>query len=89
MIIATRLTRVMRLGNLTVADLARWFDRSDPTVRGWVKGVEPAGAGLDLADIEARLRLLETRIRRKEGLPLPPRLSPSQRRDALNKIALE
>jgi hypothetical protein len=82
-----RLLKAMQGGNLTVADLARWFDRPDPTVRGWVSGVAPAGARLDLDDIEGRLRLLEWRIRHKECLPLPPRLSPSQRRAALNKIA--
>lgn len=67
-----RLERILRDGNLTVADLARWFDRPDPTVRGWVEGTHQiGGAQLDHAFIMAQIALLENRIRRKRGLPVP------------------
>lgn len=66
-----RLEHAMRDGNLTVADLARWFGRPDPTVRGWVRGENPRGAQLDIAYTEARMALLETRIRKRQGLPVP------------------
>ena len=86
MSLSGRLLRAMQGGNLTVADLARWFDRPDPTVRGWVKGVDPAGAPADLIDIERRTALLEIAVRQKKDLPLPPRLSPSQRIAKLRQI---
>lgn len=66
-----RLRRVMLGGNLTVADLARWFDRPDPTVRGWARGENPRGAQLDIAYTEARLAQIETRIKNRQGLPVP------------------
>jgi hypothetical protein len=69
----------MRDGNLTGADLARWFDRSDPTVRGWIKGDHaPRGAQLDVAYIEAQLDKLERFLKNKRGLPVP-RLAPAKR----------
>lgn len=75
---AQRLATVLRDGNLRVADLARWFDRPDPTVRGWVNGGEVGCAPLDAAMIEAVLADLEKRIRKGRGFPVP-RLSPSDR----------
>ena len=69
----------MRDGNLTGADLARWFGRPDPTVRGWISGDhELGGAPLDVADIETRLAKLEGLLKKKQGLPVP-RLTPSER----------
>lgn len=80
-----RLKAAMRGGNLTVADLARWFDVPYPTIRGWVQdGHEPAGGPLDCAFAKARLDKLERAIRRKENLPLP-RLSGAARVAALKE----
>ena len=53
---SNRLQAIMRDGNLTGADLARWFDRPDPTVRGWISGSHDlGGAQLDAAYVEAQL----------------------------------
>lgn len=66
-----RLQRAMRDGNLTVADLARWFGRPDPTVRCWVnEGRAPRGANHDVAWIEKRLGELERRIKRAGAMPV-------------------
>lgn len=80
-----RLKKVLRDGNLTVADLARWFDRRDPTVRGWVNGTQVGGAQMDSAFVLAQLDLLERKIKRKQGFPVP-RLTPSDRIAYLNNI---
>ena len=79
MTFAERLNRVMRDGNLRVADLARWFERPDPTVRSWVKGVLPAGGSADMVDIEKRVAALERLLKQKKVLPVPPRTSPRAR----------
>ena len=74
-----RLQAVMRDGNLTGADLARWLDRPDPTVRCWISGThELSGAQLDVAYVEAQVGKLERLLRKKVGLPVP-RLTPSAR----------
>lgn len=81
-----RLKVAMRCGNLTVADLARWFDRPDPTVRGWVmNGGSPGGGPLDIENTYQALDLLEKIIKRRRDLPLP-RMSPSERMKRLNEI---
>ena len=60
-----RLQTVMRDGNLTGADLARWFDRPDPTVRGWISGDHDlGGAQLDVAFVEAQLVKLEKLLKK-------------------------
>lgn len=81
-----RLKACQALGNLTVADLARWFDRAHPTVRGWVeRGMEPGGGPLDIEHAHSLLRLLEVLIKRKSGFPIP-RLSPRKRIEHLMHI---
>ena len=81
-----RLQAVLQGGNLTVADLARWFDRPDPTVRGWVvNGGEPGGGPLDVQHIYVMLKELERLVKGGQRLPLP-RLSPSERIARLKKI---
>ena len=76
----------MRDGNLTGADLARWFDRPDPTVRGWISGVHAlSGAQLDVAFVEAQLDKLERFLKKKQGLPVP-RLTPAKRIEHLAKL---
>lgn len=67
-----RLQAVQRGGNLTVADLARWFDRPHSTVRTWVlQTARPGGGALDVEHAEALLGLLEELVRRRQGFPIP------------------
>lgn len=77
-----RLQWVMSHGNLTGADLARWFDRRDPTVRSWLNGGNIRGAALDVAYVEGMLSKLEALIKAKDGLPVP-RMARSERLDYL------
>lgn len=81
-----RLKAAQRAGNLHVADLARWFDRPDATVRGWVeRGTKPGGGPIDKAHAAALLGLLEVLVKQKRGFPIP-RLSPSKRIEHLMHI---
>lgn len=75
--IQPRLMHALKAGNLTVADLARWFDRPDPTVREWLKGRQPTGAPLDVEHVYELLSLLETLIRKNLRFPIP-RMSASE-----------
>ena len=69
---SSRLQSIMQQGNLTGADLSRWFDRPDPTVRYWIRGNhELTGPALDVAYVEAQLVKLEKLLKRKKGLPVP------------------
>lgn len=55
-----RLQKLMRDGNLTVADLAFLLKRLDTTVRAWVdRDKMPRGTPRDLKQLEDRLRALE------------------------------
>ncbi len=76
--IDTRLQAVMRGGNLTIADLARWFQRPHPTVRGWVHGTGVGGPHRDVQAIHDRLENIEIRLKKKKGLPVP-QMSPARR----------
>ena len=69
--LSDRLGRLIDYGNLTVADLARWLERPHPTGRGWVMGGRLGGPALDTAFVLARVKLLEDRLRKKRGLPVP------------------
>lgn len=81
-----RLKAVLRDGNLRTADLARWFDVPYPTVREWlVNGRSPSSAPQDRDHIYEMLEILEHRIRKKQGFPLP-RLSPSDRIRRLHEL---
>lgn len=81
-----RLRACSRGGNLTVADLGRWFARPYQTVRSWHdRGIEPGGGPIDKDHAESMLKLLETMIRKRQGFPLP-RLAPSARAGHLMKI---
>lgn len=80
-----RLKVCQRGGNLTVADLARWFERSYQTVRSWCGGCEPGGGPIDKQHVADLLKLLESKIKRKQGFPLP-RLAPADRAKYLAKI---
>lgn len=68
---ADRLQWAMQKGNLTGADLARWFDCPDPTIRGWLAGMQPTGAPGDVAQIEAALARLEKLIKAQSWFPVP------------------
>ena len=81
-----RLRACERGGNLTVADLARWFDRPYPTVRSWmVDGIEPGGGPIDKEHAESMLGLLETLIKQKRWFPVP-RLRPQERIEHLAQV---
>lgn len=59
----------MDLGNLRVADVARWFGRRHSTVRGWVvDGREPAGTPKDLRALFERLNALQDFVRERRGV---------------------
>jgi hypothetical protein len=79
---AARLKKVLAEGNLTIADLARWFNRPHPTVAGWVKGgrVGRELAPLDAAYVTAQLVQLERRLAKKDGLPVPVGVSARKRK---------
>jgi hypothetical protein len=82
----SRLFICLARGNLRTADLARWFDRSHATVRGWIDdGRKPVGGPGDVDHVHALLDLLETLIRQGRGFPVP-RLSPSARIKYLQDI---
>ncbi len=76
--ISTRLKAIMRGGNLTIADLSRWFERPHPTVRGWVHGTGVGGPPHERASANERLAQLEGMLKKQKGLPIP-RLSPQER----------
>ena len=82
-----RLQLVLHAGNLSVSDLARWFDRPRPTVKDWAEnGRAPSGAPLDIEHAQALLGLLETMIKRRQGFPVPLGLSPAKRLAHLKSI---
>ncbi len=60
-----RLARCVERGNLTVADLSRWFGRPYQTVRSWLTdGWEPGDGPVTRRYIGVRLARLETVVRR-------------------------
>lgn len=69
--ISKRLQRVMSEGNLTISDLARWFNRPFATVRGWTRGHGMNGPVGDQARVIECLRAIERRIKLRAGLPVP------------------
>lgn len=82
-----RLQQVMEQGNLRMADLARWFGRPNPTIRGWVKdGLHPHGGPQDVNDTYAMLVKLENYVLRSDLLPVPKHLSPVNRIKRVNKL---
>jgi len=68
-----RLDRCRIWGDLTPSDLARWFDRPRATVNTWLNGRTPFGPPARVAN--RRLALLEDRIRKQLGFPVPADLS--------------
>jgi len=81
-----RLRKCMQNGNLTIADLARWFERTHPTVGSWVRdGSEPGGGPQDAIDVMADLDRLEKLIAASSKFPVP-RLSPQARIAYIDKV---
>ena len=83
-----RLRRLLRDGNLTVADLARWLERPHPTVRGWALGGNLGGAPMDVKRVLARVKLLESLLARRRRLPVP-QLSARQRIAYIKNMMIE
>ena len=72
-----RLLAAQAKGDMTTADLHRWFERPYPTIRYWLMGAaadfEPGGPRGRLA--RERLYMLEWAVGRKIGFPIPQHLS--------------
>lgn len=80
-----RLERIRREGNLTVADLSRWFSVPYPTMRCWTRGTIPAGGLGDRENLETVVSNLERKIAKGRGFPVP-RLPPPERIAYLEKV---
>ena len=81
----------MQRGDMTIADLAKWFGRSYHTVWFWVEdNRKPRTARRGLRgkskQTYARLDLLEEAIKRKRGLPIPLDLTQYERPDYVEKL---
>ena len=72
-----RLNKAMLAGELTVSNLALWFERTRPTVQTWTTGRDPRG----FRGVRAfnRLALLERAIRDRMGFPIPPQMNDKER----------
>lgn len=81
---SARLEWCMREGDLTISDLARWFDRPRTTVNTWVDGRTPYGPSGRLA--LRRLELLQNAIRKKWGFPIAETLSWKKRADYIRGL---
>jgi len=81
---AQRLEAAKASGLLTNADLARWFDRAYPTVVKWTQGHTPWGPNGDRARL--LLDLLEEKIKKRDGFPVPVHLSPVARREYMQGV---
>ena len=80
MTLAVRLESCKTRGNLTVADLSRWFGRPHPTVRGWIaNGFDPRGGPHDVAYVFSMLDALERLILKGKDLPLQRGISRAAR----------
>ncbi len=78
-----RLQRCRERGNLTVADLARWFGRPYQTVRSWLtEGWEPGDGPVTRRRMEDRLGRLEGVVRSVELRQMPMR----QRAERLQQL---
>lgn len=80
-----RLKACQQAGNLTTADLQRWFDRPYQTVRSWIDGREPSGGPIDREHANSMLGLLEVLIKQKRGFPMP-RLSQAKRIEHMQQV---
>lgn len=73
-----RIGRCVKRGDLTVSDLARWFDRPRATVNTWLRGRTPYGPSgrKALADLEALERAIDER---GGAFPIPVALTWQER----------
>ena len=71
-------------GDMTVSDLAVWFDRPRSTVNTWVNGSTPYGPAGRLAFYA--LGVLQLRIKQKKVLPVPATLSWLKRADYIRGV---
>ena len=81
-----RLVICLRKGQMTKADLRRWFDRSYSTIETWVDDAR-SPKGPRAAEAERRLGLLEKGIAAKRGFPVPVDLSLYARPAYIEKLA--
>ena len=72
-----RIHIAMRAADMTVSDLAVWFDRPRSTVKTWDDGRTPQGPSGRVA--EWRLQLLEWAIKTEFKMPVPDTLSGTER----------
>lgn len=74
-----RLEACQTVTQMTVSDLARWFDRPRATVNTWLNGRTPFGPPAKLA--EQKLALLEWSVRQraKKFYPVPAHLTWKER----------
>jgi hypothetical protein len=68
----TELRKAKKGGDLTISDLARWFDRPRATVHTWLAGRTPTGPAAVVA--RSDLLRLQWAIEEDHGFPVPPRL---------------
>lgn len=77
---------ILREGNLTIADLARWLDRPHGTVSGWLRGGNLRLPPLDTCRVVRDLDALVLKITQKgTGFPVPEMPFP-ERREYLDKL---
>jgi len=78
-----RLEKCVSKADLTGSDVARWFKRPRCTVMTWLAGRTPWGPAGQVALDD--LALLEWSVRNDPSMPLPARLTPSERMAAINE----
>lgn len=76
-----RLEACQAVTQMTVSDLARWFDRPRATVNTWLNGRTPFGPPAAIA--EQRLAMLEWSVKKRAAkfYPVPASLSWKDRED--------
>ena len=81
---AVTLAWCMKRGDMTISDLAVWFERPRATVNTWVNGRTPYGPSGREAG--ASLERLHAAIRNKRGFPIPATLSWKKRADYIKGV---
>jgi hypothetical protein len=71
-------------GDLTISDLARWFERPRPTVNTWINGRVPFGP--QSRAVFQRLLLLREVVQDKRWFPIPPHLTWTERADLIRGV---
>lgn len=66
----TELQETATRANMTVSDLAVWFERPRSTVNTWMHDGR-APLGRYAAEVRERLALIKRTLRHKQGLPIP------------------